>query len=50
MPKTITITVPDDMRVADIADYIEQVADQVDHNYLSGTTGPDQHWTSTGPL
>lgn len=48
MAKVITITVPDDTRVADIADYVEVVADQIDNGYASGHVGPDHHWTSEG--
>jgi len=50
MPKKITITVPDDMRVPDIADYVATVAGQIGDYYLSGHVGVDHHWTSEGGL
>jgi hypothetical protein len=44
----IIITVPDHARVADVADYVEAVADQIDHGYISGHVSAEHHWTSEG--
>jgi hypothetical protein len=44
----VIITVPDHARVADVADYVETVADQIDNGYLSGHVDAETHWTSEG--
>lgn len=45
---TVTITVPDHQRVGDVADYVEDVAQQIRLGYTSGHVDPERHWTSEG--
>ena len=44
----IIVTLPDTTRADAVADYLEQVAQQVRDTYLSGHVGVDHHWESEG--